>query len=106
VRPLPHIPTNNLIGLTPEVAARNSPLFLPPTSSAPVLVAVGGEEPPGWIQQSKDYALMLRQKGVPVELFIVENTNHFSIAESLGDPASRLVRSIVRCLGSEASLDS
>lgn len=106
VRPLPRIPTNDLIGLTPKIALRNSPLFMRPTSSAPVLVAVGGDEPPGWIRQSTDYAAMLRRHDVPVELMIVEKYNHFSIAESLANPSSTLVQAIVRSIQGVGALDA
>jgi arylformamidase len=98
VTPLPRISTNDLIGLTSEIARRNSPMFLRPATKAAALVVVGGDETPGWIRQSTDYASMLRRHGVPVELMVVEGHNHFSIAESLGDPESQAARAIVRSL--------
>lgn len=94
IRPVPLINANQLIGLTADIALRNSPMFLEPRSSAPILVAVGADETSGWIQQSLDYAGMLRVHDVPVEVLVIPDENHFSIAESLGNPESVLVAAI------------
>lgn len=94
VQPVPLIKANELIGLTMDVARRNSPMFMRPSTRSPVLVAVGGDETEGWIRQSRDYTAMLRRHDVPAELMVVPGKNHFSIAESLGDPDSVLVGAI------------
>lgn len=47
VEPVLRIDANADIRLTPEMVGRNSPLFLPPRTRAPVIVAVGSGRPCG-----------------------------------------------------------
>ena len=95
VRPVPLIKANELIGLTTDVALRNSPMFMRPTTRSPVLVTVGASETKGWINQSIDYAGVLRRHDVPVDVLLAPGQNHFSIAESLGNRDSAVVEAII-----------
>jgi len=94
--PVLRIEANAEIRLTPEMIDRNSPLRQRPRTPAPVVVAVGGDETPGWIKQSSDYAALLRRHGVPTEFMLIAGTHHFSITRSLAEPDGLLPRAIRR----------
>lgn len=53
---------------------------------APMLVAVGAEERPELLRQSRDYAAACRQAGEPAELLLVAGRNHFDVLDDLADP--------------------
>jgi arylformamidase len=99
VEPVLRIETNSEIRLRPEMVARNSPLFLPLRSAAPVIVAAGGAEAPEWIRQSVEYEAMLRDVGVPTAFHLVPDTNHFSVTATLAEPESLLARAMRRQMG-------
>lgn len=53
---------------------------------APMLVAVGAEERPELVRQSRDYAQACRQAGQAAELLLLPGRNHFDILDDLADP--------------------
>ncbi|MCV2446576.1 alpha/beta hydrolase [Paracoccus sp. DMF] len=53
---------------------------------APTLVAVGAEERPELLRQSRDYAAACRQAGETAELLLVAGRNHFDVLDDLADP--------------------
>ncbi len=81
--PVLKLAVNEEIRLTPEVAAKVNAMARPPLGDRPVLVAVGGNEPPGWIAQSVDYHTVA---GPDAEFMTVPAANHFSIAFDMADP--------------------
>lgn len=89
---------NAEIGLTAEVAARNNILTdsFSPRSGIDLLVAAGGDEPDGWIDQSNSYA---RLHGVAREVMLVPGTNHFTLMEAVADPKSALTRTMLSMMG-------
>ena len=89
---------NAEIGLTAEVAARNNTLTdsFSPRSGIDLLVAAGGDEPDGWIDQSNSYA---RLHGVAREVMLVPGTNHFTLMEAVADPKSALTRTMLSMMG-------
>ena len=99
LEPVLRIEANADIRLTADAVDRNSPMFLPPRTRAPVVVAVGADEPPLWIKQSTDYAAMLRANGVPCDLLTVPSAHHFSITRSLAEPEGLLPKVIRRQIG-------
>ena len=52
--PVPDTTVNEQVRLDREAARRLNPLRNPPRRALPVRVAVGGAEPPLWIEMSKD----------------------------------------------------
>jgi arylformamidase len=90
-----HISANEEIRMTAEIAKRNSPLLNSPTVNCPLLVAVGGEEPAGWRQMSKQYFEFCKQRGLKAEYLEVPRANHYTMSEHLGNPASPLARAIL-----------
>lgn len=89
---------NAEIGLTAEVAARNNILTdgFSPRPGIDLLVAAGGDEPDGWIDQSNSYA---RLHGVEREVMLVAGTNHFTLMEAVADPKSALTRTMLSMMG-------
>jgi arylformamidase len=94
--PARHTSVNAEIGLTEEVARRNDALSLPPLTRCPVALFVGGAEPPLWQQQTTLYAAHLRRHGLAPTCEVIPGANHFSILDQYLDPASPIVRAILR----------
>ncbi|MFZ5790422.1 MAG: alpha/beta hydrolase [Pseudomonadota bacterium] len=97
--PVLRIAANEDIRLTPEMARRNSPLFMVPHIKCPIIVAVGGDEPEEWIKQSEGYVAHLKRHGVPADYLRVPATHHFSITQSLAWPDGLLLRAILAQMG-------
>jgi len=89
------ISVNQDVRLDADMAARNNCLTRPPRNGAPVIVAVGGDEPEGWRQQSESYAEVCRQAGSEVTYLEVAGTNHFTVAEELTKRGSALVQAML-----------
>jgi arylformamidase len=98
VAPVLRIDANDDIRMTPAMVDHLSPLLLRPRVTAPVIVAVGGDEPGLWIQQSAAYAAMLRRHGISTELIVVPGTNHFSITQTLAEADSLMTRAARRLM--------
>jgi arylformamidase len=99
LEPILRIEANAEIQLKPEMVARNSPLFLEPRVMAPVIVAPGGDEPELWVNQSRDYAAMLKSRGYPVELMILPKHHHFSITMALSEPGDPAMTAMAKQMG-------
>jgi arylformamidase len=69
------------IGLTAAMAARHDCLGHPPQRQVPLLIAVGGAEPAGWIGQSCAYRDVCARAGIDVQWMSVEGANHFTLLE-------------------------
>lgn len=94
--PVLAISVNDDVRLTPEMAARNNACTRPPLGGADLLVAVGGDEPAGWIGQSVDYHTAA---GPESALTIVDDAHHFSIALRMADPADPLCQATLDQMG-------
>jgi arylformamidase len=90
---------NEVLGLTPEQARRNSPVHHVPDRAAPLLLAVGGLEGDEYHRQTADMAAAWRRRGLPAEVLPFSGHDHFSIAAQLDDPSSELARAIRRQMG-------
>jgi arylformamidase len=73
-----------------------SPQFLPMRNAVGTIVAVGGDEPPMWIEQSQRFHDKLVQAGLSSELIVLPGLNHFSITASLGDVGEPLTKAMLR----------
>lgn len=85
--------------IAPEVAARHDCLARPPRGNARVLLAAGGDEPQGWIDQTRAYAAVCASAGLDAECVIVEGVNHFSLLERAltgGTPLNRSIHALIR----------
>ena len=87
---------NATLGLTTEVARRNSPLGLSPEVAVPFLVAVGGREGREYPRQSAEFAQAWATKGVPASFEVFDADDHFTLREQLGRPGSPVVARLMR----------
>lgn len=87
---------DDTLRLTPEEARRNSPIYLAPSSLAPLLLPVGALEGPEYHRQTETLAAVWRKQGVPCEVLDMAGIHHFSIVSQLEDPGSALGRAILR----------
>ena len=90
---------NEVLGLDPEQARRNSPLHLPPGLPCPVTVVVGELETAAFHEQSRAYAARLEAAGWPCELVIQPGVDHFAIIMSMAEPGAPIVQAIRRQMG-------
>lgn len=94
-----HTSVNDDVQLTQEMARRNDAIAEPPLSRAPVLIAVGGDEPEGWRRQSADYAATCRGAGLEVEEMVVPGTHHFTVLAASCDASAPLFQRQMAQLG-------
>ena len=99
LRAVLHIQVNEDTRLAPQEVAALSPQFLALRNPAATIVAVGGDEPPLWIEQSRRFAAKLTQVGGKADLMILPGLNHFSITASLGDRAAPLTAAMLDLVG-------
>lgn len=91
-----HIQVNEDIRLARTDAQALSPQFLPVRNPVETVVAVGGDEPPMWIEQSRRFHGKLLRDGARSELMVIPGLNHFSITASLGDAHEPLTTALLR----------
>ena len=76
---------NEVVGLDPDEARRNSPIHLPLHGRCPVTVAVGELETRAFHEQSRTFAAKLERAGWPCELLVQPGVDHFGIVMSMDD---------------------
>jgi len=81
---------NQDLGLTPETAARLSPIRLSPGSTPDLALVVGGLEGPEYLRQTEALAQAWDDSGLAITTAVLPDIHHFSIIAELNDPASRL----------------
>lgn len=91
-----HINANKDIRLNQESVRDNSPFLHPPLPHTPLIIAVGGAEPRGWKEMSRDFFELCEERGLKCDYIEVSGANHFSISLHLSDPASPLTRAIFK----------
>jgi hypothetical protein len=64
-----------------------------------VICAVGADEMPEFIEQSRNFAAVWRAHGRPASFMTCEGLHHFSIVGELGKPQSALVRAMLAQMG-------
>ncbi len=99
LEPLRHTPfLQTDLQLTPQSVARLSPAFFPRPKSARLYAAVGMEESDEFLRQN----LLIRDVWGPTAVPVCETVpdrNHFTVLNSLADPAGRLHDLALRLLG-------
>lgn len=91
-----HIQVNEDVRIGKADVPALSPQFLTVRNAVPTIVAVGGDEPPMWIEQSQRFHGKLTQAGIRSELMVLPGLNHFSITTSLGDADAPLAQALLR----------
>lgn len=94
-----YISVNGDIRLNPKSARENSPMLYPPLPYAPLIIAVGGDEPLGWRQMSEDFFNLCKERGVACQYLEIPGVHHYSISALLGNPQSPLSRAILTQMG-------
>ena len=96
---------NDTLGLTAEVARRNSPVHVVPVvAGGPILLAVGELEGDEYHRQTETLAAAWRRRDLSVEVMDMAGHDHFSIITELGDPGTPLARAILRQIGVDAPI--
>ncbi|NWU66643.1 KFA formamidase, partial [Pterocles burchelli] len=87
LEPILHTYVNDALGMTREVAQRNSPMLCVPPAAAgcEVLVAVAEHDSPEFHRQSREYGQALRTAGWSVSLLDLASVDHFDIIEKLSE---------------------
>ncbi len=75
-----------------------SPQFHPPRRALPLVLAAGGEEAPGWVAQTHEYAEACRAAGCSVEVIVVPHEGHFSTIPMQADAAHPINQAMLRRL--------
>lgn len=91
LEPLLFCRLNAEIRLDPAQVARLSPVRLRVMTAAPLIVAVGQEEPAEFHRQADEFAAALASQGARVESVIVASANHYTVARQLATPGSPLL---------------
>ena len=81
---------NDAIGMDASQARAHSPLHAVPGASAPAIIAFGADERPEIQRQGRDYAAALGALGRTARVLPVTGCDHFSVLETLSDPAGAL----------------
>jgi arylformamidase len=97
--PLSRAFTNEWLQIAPNAVARNSPLKLEPKAKCPVLVAVGGAEPAGFLTQTAAYVAHLKGKGVPVSVVELPGMDHFAAWNEIMDAKTPLAKAVLKLMG-------
>lgn len=94
LEPVLGITVNDTIRLRPEMVDGVSPMRHPPATATALEIAVGANETPAWVGQSRDFAERCRAWGSACAYHEIPGHDHFSIMalmETPDDPLSRLV---------------
>ena len=83
--------------LTPGDALKSSPAFMPPSTKAPLHLAVGGREIDGFRYQQD--LLAERWSGVVTENIVSPGDNHFTILDAFSNPENAVCKSALRMMG-------
>lgn len=90
LEPLRHSFVNLKLGLDEASARRNSPVHHVPAAGPPAWIACGGAERPEMRRQSRTFFERRADGGLAGGYREIAGANHFSILETLADPAGAL----------------
>lgn len=86
---------NGVLGLTPEQAARNSPLYLDPLADVPLILSVGERETDEFQRHQTELFAAWSAKGLAIEEVAAPDCHHYTIVEHFGDPATELHKAMI-----------
>jgi predicted esterase len=90
---------NQVIGMDRDTALRNSPILNLPGKAGPVCFAVGANELPELLRQTRDYYARWMAAKLPGWDLTVPGANHFSIMDEMADPNGLLTAAVLRLCG-------
>jgi arylformamidase len=88
---------NMVLKMKTETALRNSPVHLLPASPCPLSIVVGSNETNEFLDQSKELYTCWKET-IPAEIIQVQDSNHYSIVETMLDPQSCLHQAMRRLM--------
>ena len=98
--PIPLSYMQETLQFTPDQVARNSPVTLSPSTKAPLIVGVGGDESEEFIRQSQVFAEHWGAPGnIEGWMMTLEGINHFTILGEYADPKSVLTQAVLQQMG-------
>ncbi|MDH3228682.1 MAG: alpha/beta hydrolase [Alphaproteobacteria bacterium] len=97
--PLVDTSINDKVGMDPQTARRNSPLFMKPATQAPLALYWGGDETDAFRWQSESMAESWGGKGAITVAEAVPGTNHFTVLTGMDNPTHPATRGILRQIG-------
>lgn len=89
---------NAVLGLDPDGAARNSPLYLDPLADIPLILSVGELETDEFKRHQAELFAAWSAKGLAVEELPAPGCHHYTIVEHFGDPASALHKAMLKMI--------
>lgn len=98
LEPVLSISVNQEIRLRPEQVTPLSPLRQPACQPVRLVVAVGGDETQGFIDQSERYATHCRQQGVHAQFMKLDGCHHYTVLHHFESPDGELSRVLSRDL--------
>ena len=90
---------NDVVGLDPDEARRNSPIHQALHGRCPVTIAVGELETQAFHDQSRAFAAKLEREEWPCQLLVQPGVDHFGIVMSMAEPDAPVVQTIGRQMG-------
>lgn len=94
LEPVLSISVNQEIRLRPEQVAPMSPLRHLPCQPVRLDVVAGGDETPGFIEQSRQFAAHCTEHGADVRFMLIDNADHYTVLRQLESPDGELARLI------------
>jgi arylformamidase len=88
---------NQSLRMDTTAALRNSPVQLVPSVLCPLTIVVGSNETDEFLDQSRELYNCWKEN-IPAEIMELPGLNHFSILETVLDPASELYRLMSRLM--------
>jgi arylformamidase len=85
--------------LSPEMAARNSPVGIMRKKAPPTILTLGGLESDEFHKQTGRYETTLRGTGTAVEPVAAPGRHHYTVLDAYSDPAHEIGRAVLRQMG-------
>lgn len=89
---------NEKLRLSEKEVETLSPIRHLPKEAKPMIIAFGASELPELQRQSRDYARVRGEAGLPTRLLALATHDHFSILEELHKPGGKLTAALFRLL--------
>jgi len=92
---------NNVLRMDIDIAQRNSPVFLKPTNSCPLLMVTGTDETDEFKDQTMEMYNSWKNEHNCIEALKIPGKNHYSILDAVVDTGSLLPSSIFHLMNKE-----
>lgn len=92
-------PLNDAVGMDVAEARALSPVFMTPSSPAPMIVVYGGDESDEFHRQAKDLADAWRTPDCAADVLCAPGRDHFTVLNALTEPDHDVLKAAYRLLG-------